>query len=66
MAKKETLTYTAAMAELEQLVAQLQRPDCEIDKLCELTLRATELVRFCQEKLTKTDEQLVKLLDDIE
>lgn len=66
MAKKEELTYTAAMKELEEIVAQLQRSDCEIDKLCSLTQRATELISFCKEKLTKTDEQLVKLLEDIE
>lgn len=66
MAKKEELTYTAAMKELEEIVSQLQRADCDIDNLCSLTQRATELIAFCKDKLTKTDEKLVKLIEGIE
>lgn len=63
---KEDLNYTSAMKELEEIVQQLQRPDCEIDKLCQLTERSVKLIAFCKEKLTKTDEELVKLLDGIQ
>jgi len=60
------LTYTSAMKELEEIVQKLQRPDCEIDQLCALTERSVQLLAFCKERLTKTDEQLVKLLDGLE
>ena len=62
----EQLTYTSAMKELEVIVQKLQRPDCEIDQLCQLTERSVKLLAFCKEKLTKTDEQLVKLLDSLD
>lgn len=62
----EELNYTSAMKELEEIVQQLQRPDCEIDKLCQLTERSVKLIAFCKEKLTRTDEELVKLLDGIQ
>ena len=62
----EQLTYTSAMKELEEIVQKLQRPDCEIDQLCQLTERTVKLLAFCKEKLTKTDEQLVKLLDSLD
>ncbi|MBR3028318.1 MAG: exodeoxyribonuclease VII small subunit [Bacteroidales bacterium] len=62
----EQLTYTSAMKELEEIVQKLQRPDCEIDQLCQLTERSVKLLAFCKEKLTKTDEQLVKLLDSLD
>lgn len=62
----EQLTYTSAMKELEEIVQKLQRPDCEIDQLCKLTERSVKLLAFCKEKLTKTDEQLVKLLDSLD
>ena len=62
----EQLTYTSAMKELEEIVQKLQRPDCEIDQLCQLTERSVKLLDFCKEKLTKTDEQLVKLLDSLD
>ena len=35
----DNLSYTQAIAELEQLVARLQNPQCEIDKLREYTAR---------------------------
>lgn len=60
------MTYSSAMKELEEIVQKLQRPDCEIDQLCDLTRRSTELIKFCKEKLTKTDEDLVKLLDELQ
>ena len=62
----EQLTYTSAMKELEEIVQKLQRPDCEIDQLCQLTERSVKLLAFCKENLTKTDEQLVKLLDSLD
>ena len=62
----EQLTYTSAMKELEEIVQKLQRPDWEIDQLCQLTERSVKLLAFCKEKLTKTDEQLVKLLDSLD
>ena len=62
----EQLTYTSAMKELEEIVQKLQRTDCEIDQLCQLTERSIKLLTFCKEKLTKTDEQLVKLLEGLD
>ena len=62
----EQLTYTSAMKELEEIVQKLQRTDCEIDQLCQLTERSVKLLAFCKEKLTKTDEELVKLLDGLD
>ena len=60
------LTYSEAIKQLDEIVQKLQRPDCEIDQLCQLTERSVQLLAFCKEKLTQTDEQLVKLLDGLE
>ncbi len=60
------LTYASAMKELEEIVQKLQRPDCEIDQLCELTERSVTLIAFCKDKLTKTDEQLAKVIEKLE
>ena len=62
----EQLTYTSAIKELEEIVQKLQRTDCEIDQLCQLTERSIKLLTFCKDKLTKTDEQLVKLLEGLD
>lgn len=62
----QPLTYTSAMQELEAIVEQLQSPQCEVDQLCDLTRRSVELLKFCRQKLTSTDEELAKLLENID
>lgn len=66
MSKAKTLTYASALQELEENVAKLQSPQCEIDQLCALTARSIELLKFCKEKLTSTDVELEKLLESID
>ena len=63
--ENQALTYSSAVKQLEEIVAKLQSPDCEVDQLCELTQKAIGLLTFCREKLTKTDADLVKLLENI-
>lgn len=62
----QDLTYTAAMKELESIVERLQNPECEIDQLCDLTRRSVELLQFCRQKLVATDEDLMKLLENLD
>lgn len=62
----DNLKYSDAMKELEQIISKLQSPDCDVDDLCNLTAKAIELLNFCKCKLTKVDEDLVKLLENIE
>lgn len=66
MSKKQELTYASAMQELEQIVARLQDPACDVDQLTVLTARSVELLRYCREHLTKTDTELVKLLEELD
>ena len=61
----DNLSYTQAIAELEQLVARLQNPQCEIDKLREYTARALQLIQYCKTKLSETDNDLQKLLAEL-
>lgn len=59
---KENLTYTQAMKELEQIVAQLEDNSLDIDQLSEKVKKAQRLIAFCRERLTQTDEEVKKLL----
>ncbi|MDE6271521.1 MAG: exodeoxyribonuclease VII small subunit [Muribaculaceae bacterium] len=56
------LTYTAAIAELEQIVAKMQAPDCDIDLLAEYTSRALALLTHCKKKLHATEEEVRQCL----
>ena len=63
---KQDLSYSSAIKELEEIVDKLQSPQCEVDQLCDLTRRAIVLLRFCRTKLTETDQDLLRLLDNID
>ena len=63
--KKMPSTYSEAVTELEEIVKQMQSNECSIDNLSELTTRSLELLQFCKDKLTKTDEELKKILSQL-
>ncbi len=63
--KKSTLTYSQAKQELEKIVSAIESGELDVDALTEKVKRASELIAFCKEKLTKTDEELQKILNEI-
>ncbi len=58
-------SYTEAKKELETIVSAIESGELDVDALTEKVKRASELITFCKEKLTKTDKELQKILDDI-
>lgn len=62
MEDNNTMTYTQAVEELEQLVQRMQDPQCSIDNLTDYTKRAKELLGICRTKLTAADQQLQQIL----
>ena len=64
MAKKQT--YTGAMLELEAIVDKLQNEEVEIDQLKTMVARSTELLAFCKKTLHETDEDVKKIIDNLE
>lgn len=63
MAKKE-IKYEEAVAQLEEIVDKMENDELDIDQLTEQLKRAKELVKLCKDKLTKTDEEIKKLLSE--
>lgn len=59
------LTYTKAKQELELIVKSIESGTLDVDALTEKVKRASELISFCKVKLTDTDSELQKLLEDI-
>ncbi len=56
-------TYEQALAELQAIVADLQEDAIGIDELADKSERAAELIRFCRERLRRTEERLETLFD---
>lgn len=63
MAKKE-IKYEEAVALLEEIVDKMENDELDIDQLSEQLKRAKVLVKLCKDKLTKTDEEIKKLLSE--
>ncbi|WP_320053847.1 exodeoxyribonuclease VII small subunit [uncultured Acetobacteroides sp.] len=61
MAKKE-LTYSAALDELKSILARIEGQDVDIDQIAEDVKRSTELIKFCKEKLRKTETEVEGIL----
>lgn len=57
--------YKDAIAELEQIVRNMESDQCDIDSLAAYTTRALELLKFCKERLFATDKELEKCLAEL-
>lgn len=60
------LTYSQAVAELEEILRNMQSDKCDIDRLTLYTRRAAELLSECRRRLTVTDEELREILAKME
>ncbi len=65
MAKK-TNTYKESISELENIIAELEENQLDIDDLANKAKRATELIKFCKEKLYGTEDEVNKILEDLD
>ena len=59
---KQEQKYEAAFAELQTIVRKMENDELDIDQMSEQLKRAQELIRLCKDKLTKTDEEIKKIL----
>lgn len=58
----EEMTYSKAMAELEDIIRRIDSGQLEIDEISDRIKRANALISYCTDKLTKADEEIEKLL----
>ena len=62
---EKELTYTAAFEELKEIVDQLENDSVSVDELTEKMKRATVLMKICRDKLTKTEEEVNKTIEEL-
>ena len=58
------IKYEAALAELQAIVNKMENDELDIDQMSEQLKRAQELIKICKDKLTRTDEEIKKILAD--
>ena len=57
------MKYEEALAELEQIVSKMENNEVGIDEMTTQLKRAQELIKLCRDRLTKTDEEIKKILE---
>jgi exodeoxyribonuclease VII small subunit len=62
----EDLTYSQALEELRAIHARLRADDVDVDNLLSDVQRASELLEFCQTRITSVGEQLEEVLSDFD
>ncbi|HRN16172.1 MAG TPA: exodeoxyribonuclease VII small subunit [Xylanibacter oryzae] len=63
---KKDITYEGAVRKLEEIVSKIENDELDIDMMVNELKEAKELIKFCKDKLTKTDEEIKKILESDE
>ncbi|WP_040556187.1 exodeoxyribonuclease VII small subunit [Prevotella disiens] len=58
------MKYEEALIRLEAIVDKMERGDMDIDTMASELKKAQELIKVCKDKLTHTDEEIKKLLEN--
>ena len=60
------MSYTEALTELQFILTKLENQELDVDQLSEQVRRASELIKFCKSKLHDTEEEIGKILEDMD
>lgn len=59
---EENIKYEEALAQLETIVRRLEQNEYDIDEIAAQLKTAQRLIKLCRDKLTKTEEELQKIV----
>ena len=65
MATKK-VSYQEAVAEIEEILGQIENNELDVDELAEKVKRVSVLLKMCKDKLQKTNEQVEQILKEME
>ena len=58
--------YTEAFEELQTIVLEIEQGEISVDELSEKVKRAALLIKICKTKLTTTEEDVNKILKELD
>ena len=62
----DDVSYADAIAELEAIVASLERDELDVDVLSARVARAAELIKLCRDRIGGTRIEVERLVADLE
>lgn len=61
---KKIPNYEEAITQLEEIVKKMESGELDIDMMSTELKNAQQLIKLCRDKLTKTDEEIKKILEN--
>lgn len=62
----EETSYTEAFKELHSIVSEIEQGEISVDELSEKVKRAAQLIKICKSKLSTTEEDVNRILRELE
>ena len=66
MAEKKQIKYGDAVEEIESILNKIENEELDVDELTTKVKRVSELLNICKEKLHTTEQEVEKILKDID
>jgi exodeoxyribonuclease VII small subunit len=63
---KINLTYEQALARIEEITGQIETGEMNVDELAKQVKEASDLLKFCKSKLFETEQEIEKILKEME
>lgn len=60
------ISYNEAMTEIEAILEKIENEELDVDDLAEKVKRVAVLLKMCKDKLQQTNEQVEKVLKEME
>jgi len=61
----DKINYTIAFDELQKIVTEIEQGEITVDELSQKVKRASELIKICKTKLSTTEEDVNKILKEL-
>ena len=62
----EEMKYETAFAQLQDIVRKMENEEFNIDEIAVQLKEAQRLIKFCKDKLTKTEQEIQKIQSERE
>jgi len=63
---RKNLSYKDAITEIDEILSQLENNELDVDELSEKVKRVSQLVTLCKEKLHHTEQEVDKILKEMD
>lgn len=63
---KKNLSYSEAVANIEEILQQIETGELDVDELAHKVKLASELLKFCKKKLFSTEKEIENILKEME